>query len=80
MDIAAYLEEVRSKYESGQAIEHSYRSALQSLFQSVDASLTVIDAPKKSEAGMPNFLFVRDGVPLGWAEARDVEGSAHEPS
>lgn len=73
MDIAAYLEEVRSRYESGQATEHSYRPALQSLFQSIDPSLTVINEPKKSEAGMPDFLFQRGDIPLGWAEAKDID-------
>ncbi|HYW15641.1 MAG TPA: type ISP restriction/modification enzyme [Allosphingosinicella sp.] len=73
MNIADYLDQVRSRYASGQATEHSYRPALQALFQSIDPALTVINEPKKSEAGMPDFLFGRDGVPIGWAEAKDVD-------
>ena len=72
MDIAGYLDQVRSAYESGHATEHSYRPALSALFGSIDPALTVINEPKKSEAGMPDFLFERDGVPLGWAEAKDI--------
>ena len=73
MQIAQYLEEVRAQYESGHATEHSYRPALYALFQSIDPKLTVVNEPKKSEAGMPDFLFERDGVPVGWAEAKDID-------
>ena len=73
MNIADYLDQVRAKYASGQATEHSYRPALQALFESIDPSLTVINEPKKSDAGMPDFLFQRGDVPLGWCEAKDVD-------
>ena len=73
MNIADYLDEIRKKYVSGQATEHSYRPALQALFESIDQNLTIINEPKKSEAGMPDFLFERNGVPFGWAEAKDID-------
>lgn len=59
MDIAAYIDQVRAKYASRQATEHSYRPALLSLFESIDPAMTVINEPKKSDAGMPDFLFQR---------------------
>ncbi len=73
MLISNYLEKVRTQFASGRATEHSYRPALYELFQSIDPKLTVVNEPKKSEAGMPDFLFERDGVPIGWAEAKDVD-------
>ncbi|SMF75204.1 N-6 DNA Methylase [Allosphingosinicella indica] len=73
LNIANYLDQVRAQYESGHATEHSYRPALFGLFQSIDPALAVINEPKKSEAGMPDFLFERAGVPLGWAEAKDID-------
>jgi hypothetical protein len=73
MDIATYLDEVRSQFVSGHATEHSYRPALHRLFQSIDPVLTVINEPKKSEGGMPDFLFQRGEVPFGWAEAKDID-------
>ena len=73
MNIAGYLDEVRSKYASGQATEHSYRPALQKLFESISHDLTVINEPKRSDAGMPDFLFQRGDVPVGWCEAKDVD-------
>ena len=72
MDIAAYLEEITEIYKSGDATEHSYRAPLQRLFQSIDDTAKVINEPKRSEGGMPDFLFHRDGVAFGWAEAKDL--------
>ncbi|MXO90804.1 type ISP restriction/modification enzyme [Pontixanthobacter aquaemixtae] len=72
MDIAGYLAEITRIYKSGDATEHSYRAPLQRLFESVDDSAQVINEPKRSEGGMPDFLFHRDGVAFGWAEAKDL--------
>jgi hypothetical protein len=73
MQISDYLDQVRAQYESGHATEHSYRPALHALFKSIDPALTVINEPKKSEGGMPDFLFQRGQVPFGWAEAKDID-------
>ena len=72
MDIAGYLSTVQEKFASGHATEHSYRAALEGLFRSIDDTIKVINEPKRSEGGMPDFLFLRDGVIFGWAEAKDV--------
>lgn len=73
MLISEYLERVIAQFKSGHATEHSYRPALNDLFQSIDPALTVINEPKQSEGGMPDFMFQRDGVPIGWAEAKDID-------
>lgn len=72
MDVAGYLEKISAVYASGAATEHSYRPALADLFRSIDATAEVINEPKRSEGGMPDFLFQRDGVAFGWAEAKDL--------
>ena len=73
VDIGGYLKEVRRKHDSGHATEHSYRPALEALFCSISDSISVVNEPKKSEAGMPDFLFERGGVPFGWAEAKALD-------
>lgn len=73
MDIQSYLDQIRAKYASGQATEHSYRGALEALFQGIDPALTVINEPKRSDAGMVDFIFRRGDVPIGWAEAKDID-------
>jgi hypothetical protein len=73
VNIQEYLDRVVDQYASGHATEHSYRPALHALFQSIDPALTVINEPKRSEGGMPDFLFQRGDIPFGWAEAKDVD-------
>jgi len=73
LNISDYLAEVQAKFATGQATEHSYRPALQKLFEAIDPTLSVINEPKKSDAGMPDFLFQRGDVPVGWCEAKDVD-------
>lgn len=73
MNIAAYLEEVRTLYSSGQTTEHSFRPALAQLFRSIDPKISVINEPKKTDAGMPDFMFMRGEVPIGWCEAKDID-------
>ena len=73
MQIGAYLDEVRSKHLSGQATEHSYRPALETLFRSIDSKLEVINEPKRVRVGAPDFVFNRNYVSIGWAEAKDLD-------
>ena len=73
MDIAGYLDQVITKFETGQATEHSYRAPLERLFESISDDLTIINEPKRSDAGMPDFIFQRKDVPVGWVEAKDID-------
>ena len=73
MDIAAYLNEITQLHASGQTTEHSFRPALHKLFQSIDPKVHAINEPKKSDAGMPDFMFMAGEVPIGWCEAKDID-------
>jgi hypothetical protein len=72
MDIQAYLTEIRALAASGRATEHSYRPALERLFASIDDGVKVINEPKQSAVGAPDFVFERKGVSVGWCEAKDI--------
>ncbi|NCN83834.1 MAG: hypothetical protein GW808_10405 [Sphingomonadales bacterium] len=73
MNISDYLDQVRSKYSSGQATGHSYRAASEGFLQSIDPDFEIINDPKRSEGGIPDFLFQRDGLAFGWCEAKDID-------
>lgn len=73
MDIAGYLDEVSTLFQSGQTTEHSFRPALARLFASIDPKITVINEPKKTDAGMSDFMFMRGEVPIGLCEAKDID-------
>lgn len=73
MDITGYLHDVRRLYDSGQTTEHSFRPALERLFASIDDDLTVINEPRRlTDVGAPDFVFNRNGISVGWCEAKDL--------
>lgn len=73
MDIQGYVDEIRELYASGQTTEHSFRPALARLFQAIDPDLAVINEPKRLvDVGAPDFVFSRNGISIGWAEAKDI--------
>jgi len=72
--VKRYLTEVSEQFHSGQAKEHAYRPALQRLMSSFD-DVIVINDPKRSEHGAPDFVFQKKSNPRilkGYAEAKDV--------
>ncbi len=72
MSVQAYLEKVRSKYATGDATEHSYRSALEGLFESAAPDLAALNEPKRVACGAPDFIIQRKGIPVGHCEAKDL--------
>lgn len=73
MNIQGYVDEVRRLYASGQTTEHSFRPALERLFNSIDPALTVINEPRRTiDVGAPDFVFQRGDVSIGWCEAKDI--------
>ena len=73
IDIAGFFQTVKDKLATGQATEHSYRPALEKLLKSINPELTVINEPKQiTDIGKPDFVIMRDDVPVGYVEAKDV--------
>ncbi|OGH87669.1 MAG: hypothetical protein A3J93_03890 [Candidatus Magasanikbacteria bacterium RIFOXYC2_FULL_42_28] len=72
-----YIKSITEKYQSGQAKEHAYRPALQKLFTDI-TGLNVINDPKRSEYGAPDFLFMKGKVAAAYAEAKDIGVSLDE--
>lgn len=73
MNFNAYLNEIRRLHASGETTEHSFRPALERLFQSIDSNLVVINEPRRrTDVGAPDFAFRYGDVPIGWCEAKDL--------
>lgn len=73
--VKRYLTEVSEQFHSGQAKEHAYRPALQRLMSSFD-DVVVINDPKRSEHGAPDFVFQKKSNPRilkGYAETKDID-------
>jgi hypothetical protein len=72
LSVTAYLEKIRKTYATGQAMEHSYRSALEALLESAAPDLDAINEPKRVACGAPDFIVERKGIPVGHCEAKDL--------
>ena len=71
--ISIYINEVSEKYKTGRAGEHAYRPAFEKLIESLDQKLGVINDPKRTEYGAPDFIFVRGDLIAGYAETKDID-------
>ncbi len=72
--VARYLADIQKELLTGHAQEHSYRPALKTLFEEV-TKLRVVNEPKGSEHGRPDFIFLKGEIPVGYVEAKDVHVS-----
>ena len=73
MDIKSFVSEVQKIHAIGVATEHSYRSALQHLFSSIDEDITALNEPKRVKCGAPDFLINRGKIVIGHVEAKDID-------
>ena len=71
--VKTYFTEISGKLKTGQAREHSYRPAFERLIKSLDEKLAVINEPKRSEHGAPDFIFLRGSLTIGYAETKDID-------
>jgi len=72
-NISTYINEVSEKYKTGRAGEHAYRPTFEKLIKSLDQKLGVINDPKRTEYGAPDFIFVRGELIAGYVETKDID-------
>ena len=71
--IRAYVKDVRRIRETGQATEHSYRSSLATLIETLGGQgVSALNEPRQVECGAPDFIVERNGVPVGHIECKDI--------
>ena len=80
--IAAYLDKVKSVFATGVTTEHSFRPALQFLFDGISTDVRCINEPKAVvDVGRPDFVFKRtigqnkagQQITIGHCEAKDID-------
>lgn len=73
--LKSYLTALRQKHATGVAREHAYRPSLEQLLHQLHPGLTIINDPARIACGAPDFILLKDGAPLGYIEAKDVDVS-----
>ena len=69
-----FIKKVGEAYLTGHAREHAYRPALQGLFEAI-TGLRLVNDPKRSENGAPDFVFLNKNIVTAYAEAKDLNVS-----
>ncbi|MFR9543837.1 MAG: N-6 DNA methylase [Rikenellaceae bacterium] len=75
MTIQEYIKDLNTQYATGNATEHSYRPALKSLLDTLLPKHTIVNEPKRSECGAPDYIIQKDDIPTAFIEAKDFAKS-----
>jgi len=57
-----YLNDVAKEYATGIVTEHSYRHALKTLIESIEAGIIAINEPKRIDCGAPDYVIKRGEI------------------
>lgn len=68
--IRPFVSGVQEVHATGNATEHSYRSAFEGLFSRL--GVTALNEPKRVKCGAPDFLISRGDIVIGHVEAKDL--------
>jgi len=79
MPINEYVKQIKQGISTGLSTEHSYRPALQNLFNNLVKGITITNEPKRQKCGAPDYIIQRKEVPVGYIEAKDIGENLHSP-
>jgi len=68
----AYLVKIEADLKHGKATEHTYRSSLEWLLESLASGVDASNDPKHIACGAPDFIVERRNIPLGYVETKDI--------
>jgi N-6 DNA Methylase len=72
MTVSDYLIKLNARYRSGISTEHSYRSDLLGLIESLVPAITITNEPKRVACGAPDYIITKRNIPVGYIEAKDI--------
>ncbi len=72
MSVTLFLAEIAGCLKSGIATEHTYRPALQQLFEAMLSPAKATNEPKHAQYGAPDFVIQQGNTPIGHVEAKDI--------
>lgn len=72
MTVSQYLKTIQHELAAENATEHTHRSALKSLIESLSEKITATNEPQRIKCGAPDYIVTRGQIPLGYIEAKDV--------
>ncbi len=73
-----YLRTIENELSQGNATEHTHRSALKALLESLGDGIVATNEPRRIECGAPDFVVTRGSTTTGYVEVKDVGKSLDE--
>ncbi len=70
--ISYYLNNVKLRYDRGDATEHTFRGDLQTLLESLCPDVRATNEPKRQKCGAPDYILTRQDIPIGFIEVKDI--------
>ena len=67
-----YQRTLERELKRGNATEHTYRSTLKTLLESLFPGIVATNEPKRIKAGAPDYVVTKGETPLGYIEAKDI--------
>ena len=74
-EFRTYVRGLNDNLALGNATEHTHRSALKTLIESIRDGVTATNEPKRIECGAPDYAVTKDGptpLTVGYVEAKDI--------
>ncbi|MBA7596877.1 hypothetical protein ES703_03867 [subsurface metagenome] len=73
-----YIRTIEKELVVGNATEHTHRSALKVLIESLGDGVVATNEPRRIECGAPDFVVTKGSTTIGYIEAKDVGKSVDE--
>ncbi len=71
--ISHYLDTLNQRLAEGHTSEHTFRADLEALLRQLLPEHHITNEPSKiTDCGNPDFVVTKDGVPIGYIEAKDI--------
>ncbi len=71
--LSDYRQAIEKALKLGNATEHTYRSALETLIQTLFPEVVATNEPKRVKCGAPDYVLTVNAIPIGYVEAKDID-------
>lgn len=75
MTLDQYTSNINKRYKLGNSTEHTFRGDLQQLLESMLPSISATNEPKRQSCGAPDYILMKNDIPVGFIEAKDIGDS-----
>ncbi len=72
LSLSQYIKNIALAYQRGNATEHTYRSELKQLVESIVPNVVATNEPKRIACGSPDYVLTKGDIPIGFIEAKDI--------